>query len=126
MESINSYKIVLLGQKYAIHWKGNGNLLQHSCLGDHGKRSLMGNSPWDQVTFSICSLATSHHTSDLPYLHKFTSERLWVKSPPPYLTVSPKQTDGAGGQPGEDVHPAIWHQVSPSTPLIAESTEHQD
>jgi len=30
-----------------------------------------------ESTSSICYLATSHHTSDLPYLHKFTSERLW-------------------------------------------------
>ena len=78
----------------------------------------------EQTWHSICSLATSHHTSDLPYLLKFTRVRLWSENSSTLISLSALSKQMGPEQPGEQVHPATWHRVSLPTPLIAWEHDH--
>ena len=51
--------------------EGNGNLLQHSCLGkSHGRRSLAGYSPWGHKRVRCC-LVTKQEQNIYPYIYMY-------------------------------------------------------
>ena len=79
MESINSDKIVLIGQKYPIQWRRTGNLLQYSCPGDTMEREAWWATAHGIPRVDIFHLLPSNLPSHFrpAYLHKFTSKRLW-------------------------------------------------
>ena len=51
--------------------KGNGNLLQYSCLGNHGQSSLMAYRPWSLKTvgYELTTKQQNNRYSEVKLLH---------------------------------------------------------
>ena len=120
MESINSDKIVLIGQKYPIQWRRTGNLLQYSCPGDTMEREAWWATahgiPRVDIFHLLPSNLPSHFRPALsPQIHK--QEALEWKVIHSYLTVSHKQTDEAKQGSQERMSIQLSGTKSPPLPL---------
>ena len=58
--------------------EGNGNLLQHSCLGkSHGRRSLAGYSPWGHKRVRCC-LVTKQEQNIYTYIYMYICIYIYI------------------------------------------------